>query len=601
MSTPSSWKRTVSCGGLRPEDEGRTVTLNGWVANRRDHGQLFFLDLRDRYGVTQVTLDPENEGFRPEDLALAQDLGAEDVVAVTGRVVRRAPELINPNRATGAIEVLPTRMERLSSSLVPPFVIEDKSDTSIELRLQYRYLDLRRRPMLEALEVRSRFVHALRDWLVGQDFVEVETPILTKATPEGARDYLVPSRVHKGSFYALPQSPQVFKQILMVAGVDRYFQIARCFRDEDLRADRQPEFTQLDLEMSFVEEEDVLQAVEGCVAHAFREVLGHEVPTPFERIPFAEAMERWGVDKPDLRFGMELVDVGEVVRGCGFQVFDGALERGGIVKAIRVEEGASLSRKDIDGLTDFVKEQGAKGLAWLKVADGELTGPVAKFFDAARGNALLAATGAEAGDLLLFGADERKVVLRALGQLRNRLARDLDRIEPGVFRFCWVTAFPLFEQGDDGSWQSSHHPFTAPLDWDADFEADPGSVASRAYDLVLNGWELGSGSIRIHRRDVQERLFAFLGLGRDEVEAKFGHLVGALQYGAPPHGGFAVGIDRIVAMALGLTSIRDVIAFPKTASATCLMTDAPSEVDPAQLAELAIRVEMPATGTRGEG
>ena len=590
-STQHGWKRTHSCGELRPEDAGQIVTLNGWVAKRRDHGNLFFVDLRDRYGITQITIDPENEGFEPWMLEMAGGLGAEDVLSVTGKVILRTADLINPNRATGAVEIYPVHMEILSRSETPPFIVEDDSDTSTEIKLKYRYLDLRRRPILEGLELRSRFTHALRDSLIQQDFIEVETPILTKATPEGARDYLVPSRVHHGKFYALPQSPQVFKQILMVGGIDKYFQIARCFRDEDLRADRQPEFTQLDMEMSFVDEEDVFEVMEKIVTDAFRETLGHEIPTPFRRIPYAEAMARYGSDKPDLRFGMELVDVGELASKTGFKVFTSALENGGCVKALCVVGGGSLSRKQIDGYTDYVKEFGAKGLAWLKVGEAGLSGPVAKFFPDEEGLQLARHVGAEAGDLLLFGADRSAVVHRSLGELRVRLAQDFDLLDSKDFRFCWITEFPLFDWSEERQrWEPSHHPFTAPADWDAEFEKDPGSQTSRAYDLVLNGWELGSGSIRIHRQDVQNRLFAFLGLEEPEIQAKFGHLVQALQYGAPPHGGFAIGIDRIVALALGQNHIRDIIAFPKTATATCLMTEAPSSVPVEQLDELDITI-----------
>ncbi len=502
-TTAGSWKRTHSCGELRPEDAGQIVTLNGWVAKRRDHGNLFFVDLRDRYGITQITIDPENDGFQSEMLDLAGSLGAEDVLSVRGKVVLRTADLINPNRATGAIEIFPEHLEILSRSATPPFIVEDDSDTSDEIKLKYRHLDLRRRPILEGLELRSRFTHALRDSLIQQDFTEVETPILTKATPEGARDYLVPSRVHHGKFYALPQSPQVFKQILMVGGLDKYFQVARCFRDEDLRADRQPEFTQLDMEMSFVDEEDVFSVLERIVSHAFQKTLGYEIPTPFRRIPYEEAMNRYGSDKPDLRFGMELQDVGALAAESGFKVFTGALDQGGCVKALCVSKGASLSRKQIDGHTEFVKEYGAKGLAWLKVGEEGLTGPVAKFFPEAAGEQLTNLVGAQAGDLLLFGADTQAIVHRSLGELRNRLAQDFDLVDSKEFRLCWITEFPLFDWSEERQrWEPSHHPFTAPADWDADFEKEPGKQKSRAYDLVMNGWELGSGSIRIHRQDV---------------------------------------------------------------------------------------------------
>ncbi|MAE75765.1 MAG: aspartate--tRNA ligase [Planctomycetes bacterium] len=586
----ASWKRTHTCGELTVGNDGQAVTLCGWVANRRDHGGIFFIDLRDRYGITQVTVDPGFEGTSPELLTTAGNLKAEDVVSVTGTVKNRDAAQINPNRDTGAIEVFARKIEVLAGADTPPFEILDKSDTSVELRMKYRYLDMRRAPVREALELRSRFILALRNSLVRQEFIEVETPILTKATPEGARDYLVPSRVHPDSFYALPQSPQIFKQLCMVAGLDRYFQIARCFRDEDLRADRQPEFTQLDLEMSFVEEDDVVAVMEQAVAAAFKECLNVEVSLPFPRIDYREAMERYGLDKPDLRFGIELIDVAEQAKDSGFKVFTGALEAGGRVKALCVPGAAEWSRKKIDGLADVAQEYGGKGLAWAKVGDGELTGSVAKFFPGEAATALCEQCGAEAGDLLLFAADREAVVHRVLGELRNHVARELGLVDPNVFRFAWVMHFPLFEWSDERQrFEPSHHPFTAPLDWDVDFNEDTGSIQSRAYDMVLNGWELGSGSVRIHRRDVQERLFAYLGLGEEEVQEKFGFLLEAFRYGAPPHAGFAVGLDRLVTLALGKESIRDVIAFPKTTSATCLLTGAPSAVQPEQLAELRIR------------
>ncbi len=593
----SSWKRTHTCGELRGADDGKLVTLCGWVANRRDHGGIFFIDVRDRYGLTQVTVDPERVDAALLDVA--SGLKAEDVVSVRGTAVRRAPEQVNPQRATGEVEVFATEIELLAGAETPPFEILDETDTSIDLRLEYRYLDLRRRPLLEALEFRSKFLLAMRNYLAARQFVEVETPMLSRATPEGARDYLVPSRVHKGAFYALPQSPQIFKQLCMVGGVDRYFQIARCFRDEDLRADRQPEFTQLDLEMSFVEEDEVLEVMEGTVAAAFREVLGVEVELPLPRLAYGDAIERFCLDKPDLRFDLELVDVASVAADCGFQVFTKALEAGGRVKALCVPGGASFSRKKIDWLGSFAQEYGAKGLAWCKVTDDGLSGPVAKFFPDAAGSKLAQVAGATAGDLLVFAADTHAVVHRVLGELRNHVAKDLGLCDPKVFRFAWVVHFPMFEWSEERErWEPCHHPFTAPLDWDVDFTADPGNLASRAYDMVLNGWELGSGSVRIHRRDVQERLFEFLGLPEAEIEDKFGFLLKALRFGAPPHGGFALGIDRIVALALGRSGIRDVIAFPKTTSAACLMSEAPSHVSAEQLDELAIRV-VPQAGTDG--
>jgi aspartyl-tRNA synthetase len=501
--------RSHHCGELRKSDVDTEVILCGWVANRRDHGGIFFVDLRDRYGITQITVDPDHGDVDASRLEEMASLKAEDVIRVRGRVIPRPDSQINPDRLTGEVEVLALELELLRSSATPPIDMIDDCETSVDLRLQYRFLDLRRRPMMDNMVFRSRFSHAIREHLMTRDFVEVETPILTKATPEGARDYLVPSRVHPGEFYALPQSPQIFKQILQVSGVDRYFQIARCFRDEDLRADRQPEFTQLDLEMSFVDEEDVFAVMEGVMQHAFRSAVGVEVSTPFPRMTYDEAMRRYGSDKPDVRFAMELCDVGELVAGCEFKVFTGALESGGQVKGICVEGGGEYSRKQIDALTDFAKEYGAKGLAWAKVDDkGELTGSIARWFGGEAGAPLRDALGAKSGDLLLFAADKSKVVARVLGELRRHIAKERGLLDPTEFAFLWITEFPLFEYSEERDrYEPSHHPFTAPADWDADFTKDQGSIKSRAYDLVLNGWELGSGSIRIHRQDVQDRLF----------------------------------------------------------------------------------------------
>lgn len=593
-SGAASWQRTHTCGALRHGNIGDSVTLCGWVANRRDHGRIFFVDLRDRYGITQITIDPENEGVEDALLALCSDLNAEDVISVHGSVQPRMAGQENKDRATGAIEVHATRIERLSTAEPSPIDLHEDSETAIERRLEYRYLDLRRAPLQKALAFRSRFVLAIRRCLEDLEFIEVETPILTKATPEGARDYLVPSRVHKGKFYALPQSPQIFKQLCMVAGLDRYYQIARCFRDEDLRADRQPEFTQLDMEMSFVEENDVLDVLERAVCAGFKDVMNIELERPFVRIDYRDAMERYGLDKPDLRFGLELVDVAPEVADCGFKVFTGALERGGRVRCLRVPGGAAWTRKVVDGLGTFAQEYGAKGLAWIKVGDdGATSGPASKWFEGEASIALLAKAGAESGDLLLFAADTESVTSRVLGELRNHVAEILGLRDPSTFSFAWVMHFPMFDWSEErGRWEALHHPFTAPRDWDADLKADPGNVESRAYDLVLNGWELGSGSIRIHRRDVQERIFDFLGLSKEEAQEKFGFLLSAFRYGAPPHGGFAMGIDRIVALALGQTSIRDVIAFPKTTAAADLMTRAPSSIAAAQLAELSIESKV---------
>ena len=588
----ASWQRTHTCGQLMLDDVGKTVVLNGWIENRRDHGGVLFLDVRDRYGVTQVVVDQERGNVAPGTLDRASKLGAEFVISVTGAVVEREEGKVNPNRATGAIEVEAHEILILNESETPPFEVLDNAEANEELRMRYRYLDLRRRPMQAAMQHRATFVHAARAYLAEQGFFDIETPFLTKSTPEGARDYLVPSRVHPGHFYALPQSPQIFKQLLMVSGMDRYYQIARCFRDEDLRADRQPEFTQIDLEMSFVEEDDVLSLIEGMMVAGFRAV-GLEATAPFPRLPYDEAIARYGSDKPDLRFGMELIDVSEQAAVTDFKVFTGAVADGGVVNCLCVEGAADkFSRKDIEGLEAFVKEYGAKGLAWTKVTDGEPTGGVAKFLAGEVGAALFAAAGAKPGDLLLFGADRTPVVKRALGELRVRLGTHLELRKPGEFQFAWVTEFPLFVQNEDtGRWDSTHHPFTAPIDWDLeDYGVDTAAIKSRAYDLVLNGWELGSGSVRIHRRDVQERVFDFLGISEEEQRLRFGFMLDAFRYGAPPHGGIALGLDRVVAVSLGLDSIREVIAFPKTTSATDLMCDAPSVVAPEQLADLHVVV-----------
>ncbi|MEQ1893869.1 MAG: aspartate--tRNA ligase [Planctomycetota bacterium] len=576
------WRRTHTCGELRASHVGQTVTLNGWVHARRDHGGIYFVDLRDRYGLTQVVLDGR--------FTEAVKLSGEDVIGVTGKVSARAPANVNKERPTGEIEIFVERLELLSKAKTPPIDITAAELPAIEKRLEYRYLDLRRPPMQQNLLHRARFISAMRKAFEAENFVEVETPVLTKATPEGARDYLVPSRVHPGAFFALPQSPQIFKQLLMVAGLDRYFQVARCFRDEDLRADRQPDFTQLDMEMSFVEEEDVFAVWEKVLYRTFKEALGIELAIPFPRMRHAEAMERYGCDKPDVRFGLELVDAAAWARTSDFKVFTGALEAGGRVLAINAGQ-APFSRKEIEGeLTDAAKAGGAKGLAWWKADAAGGTGSLARFAAGEKAAALMQLLGAQPGDLCLFVADRDSVCKKSLNEVRLFLKNRLKLVDPRHYAFLWVTHFPLFTYDEDAKrWFSEHHPFTAPEDWTmGGANPDLGKLASRSYDLVMNGWELGSGSIRIHRSDVQERVFEVLGIGPEERAAKFGFLLEALSYGAPPHGGFALGLDRSVALTAGLDNIRDVIAFPKTASAADLMCQAPAPVGPEQLAEVHI-------------
>ena len=596
----ASWQRTHTCGDLRSEHVGQTVVLNGWVHARRDHGGIYFLDLRDRYGITQVVMDPA--------LADSVQLSAEYVISVRGTVAPRDESQRNAERPTGEIEVRAESIEVLSTSPTPPIEVAEVAGAAlpaVETRLRWRFLDLRRETMSRNLMHRSRFIHAMRRAFEAEDFVEVETPVLTRATPEGARDYLVPSRVHPAHFYALPQSPQIFKQILMVSGLDRYYQVARCFRDEDLRADRQPEFTQLDMEMSFVEEDDVFAVWERVLALTFRDAMGVELPVPFPRMRWAEAMERFGVDKPDTRFGLELRSVDEWAASSEFRVFRSVVESGGRVLGLVIPSEHALSRKQVTALEGVVKEYGAKGLAWWRPGPDGGAGPLARFVQEESDAAdLMQRLGASEGDTCVFVADGEAVARRALGELRNHLGRTLGLIPEGGARwdFLWVTHFPMFERDPGtGGWRALHHPFTAPEGTapegtalqDRDLAGDPAELTSRAYDLVLNGWELGSGSIRIHRGDVQERVFELLGIGPDEQRRKFGFLLEALAHGAPPHGGFALGLDRIVALTLGLDNIRDVIAFPKTAQAADLMCGAPSPVDPEQLAEVHVRSSSP--------
>jgi len=580
--------RTHTCGELTLTQVGEKVTLNGWVSSRRDHGHLVFVDLRDRYGVTQIVLSGEDEETR----RLAQSLRQEDVIAVAGVVRPRPEDMVNPNLPTGAIEVAADRLEVLNRCEVLPFQLEQAEGAGEELTLKYRYLHLRTPVMQRNLKLRHEAVRATREYLADHEFLEVETPLLIQTTPEGARDYVVPSRVHKGKFYALPQSPQLYKQTLMIAGLDRYYQLARCLRDEDLRADRQPEHTQIDLEMSFVDQEAVFELVEGMMAEIVARTLGREIATPFPRISYDEAMEAYGSDKPDLRFAMELSDVSERAAAGRFQVFSGVVAEGGVVKAVVGQGLASLSRKEIGAIEEIAKKHRAKGLAWLKWTEEGLSGPFARFFEPDDLRGLAEAAGARPGDLVLLVAAPRPVANVALGQVRLELARRLGLREGDSFEFCWVHRFPLFEKDEEsGQWTSMHHMFTMPNEEDLPhLESDPGRVYAQLYDLVCNGMELGSGSIRIHRRDIQERVFAVCGISKEEAERKFGWFLRALQYGAPPHGGIALGLDRIVTMLVGGQSIREVIAFPKTARATNPLDGAPSPISAGQLAELGLEI-----------
>lgn len=587
-------KRTHTCGELRANHIGMTVTLAGWVQNRRDHGGLMFIDLRDRYGITQIVFDLE----RPDVLALAQEVRSEWVLQATGTVEARPPAMINPKLPTGEIELRVTSFRIFSRSAPLPFETDAYAKVGEELRMKYRYLDLRRPQMQRNLYLRHKIVQAIRRVMDEEGFLEIETPILAKSTPEGARDYLVPSRVHWGCYYALPQSPQLFKQILMIGGCDRYYQIARCFRDEDLRADRQPEFTQLDIEMSFVDPEDIFSIVEKCMVAAFRAGIERELVTPFPRISYAEAIARYGTDKPDLRFGLELHDVSDLVRTSEFKVFTSALEEGGIVKAIAAPCGEVFSRKDMDSLIDLAKVYGAKGMAWIKILPTEYQGAPVKFFTPSQIDALRDALGAKPGDMMLFIADRPKVVHAALAAVRNELGKRLNLIPPNEFRFLWVTEFPAFEWNEETRrWDSAHHPFTSihPDDIPRLMSSGLGpdatldQIRSSAYDLVLNGVEIASGSIRIHDAELQRRIFEILGISEKEAEELFGFFVEALRFGTPPHGGIAPGLDRLVAMMLGYDNIREIIAFPKNAKAVDLMTGAPSPVMPIQLKELGIR------------
>ena len=586
----NGWERTHLSTEISEDDIDTQVVVMGWILRRRDHGGVIFVDLRDRRGLVQLVFNPE---YAPKVHERAHALRPEWVLASKGMVRRRPDESLNPEMVTGTIEVFVDELKILNRSDPPPFPLDEETPPTDAVRYHYRYLDLRRIGGVGSnLLIRHKFNRLVREFLNGEDFVDVETPFLTTSTPEGARDYLVPSRVSPGNFYALPQSPQIFKQILMVAGFERYYQIVRCFRDEDLRADRQPEFTQLDMETSFMEEDSLFEIVERLMVLIFQEILGVEVQRPFPRLSYGDAMARYGLDKPDIRFGMELCEVTEIVRETGFGVFRSAVDNGGIVKALRVPHGERLSRKDLDDLRDFASIYGGKGVAYTRIKDGgEWQSPIAKFLSPEERSAINAHADAHPGDVVLFGADSARIVNDVLGNLRNSLAGKLNEIPDDEYRFVWITDFPMFEYDEDEKrFKAMHHPFTSPKEEDLTvLEEDPGSVRARAYDLVLNGTEIGGGSMRIHRSDIQNRVFAALGIGDSEAQEKFGFLLEALRYGAPPHGGIAFGIDRLMAILTGAESIRDVIAFPKTQKATCPLTGAPAPVNPQQLKELGLK------------
>ncbi|TQS74655.1 aspartate--tRNA ligase [Ornithinibacillus gellani] len=580
----------ILSGTIQESHIDQEVLLKGWVQKRRDLGGLIFIDLRDRSGIVQVVFNPDHSA---EALAIAETIRSEYVIEVKGKVVNREAGTINKAMKTGTIEVLASNVVILNKAKNPPFPLQDETDVSEDLRLKYRYMDLRRTPLQETFRLRHQITQAVRNFLNADGYLEMETPILTKSTPEGARDYLVPSRVHPGEFYALPQSPQLFKQLIMMAGFEKYYQIARCFRDEDLRADRQPEFTQIDIETSFMSSEEIMEMAERMMYHVMKEVKSIELPRPFPRMKYDEAMSRYGSDKPDTRFDLELIHVTSILKDAEFKVFKGAIEEGGKVCLLNVKgQAANYSRKDLDKLTEFVKVYGAKGLAWLKYEESELKGPIAKFLSEDEKQGLMDEANVENGDLLLFAADKTSVIYDSLGALRLKLGKELELIDTSEFNFLWVTDWPLLEYNEEEErYFAAHHPFTMPFEEDTDqLLQDPANVRANAYDLVLNGYELGGGSLRIHKKELQDQMFQVLGFTKEQAREQFGFLLDALEYGAPPHGGIALGLDRIVMLLAGRNNLRDTILFPKTASATDLMTEAPSTVDTKQLDELSIQL-----------
>ena len=592
MTEPlGAMRRTHHLKELNAAHVGSEVVLMGWVQRRRDHGGVIFVDLRDRNGITQVVFNPDHNA---EVHAKAHVIRSEFVLAVRGRVEKRPEGMTNPELATGEIEVMADALKILNRAQTPPFMIEDNVEVSENIRLEHRHIDLRRPKIQKNIITRHRATAAIRNFMNENGFLDIETPVLTKSTPEGARDYLVPSRINQGMFYALPQSPQLFKQLLMISGFDRYYQIVRCFRDEDLRADRQPEFTQVDMEMSFVGEEDVMAIAEGMVAAVFKEVKDITLTTPFPRMTYAEAMNRFGLDRPDLRFGLELKDISDIAGASGFKVFADVVKKGGLVKAINAKGCATFTRKEIDDLTDFVAVYRAKGLAWIKVRENDWQSPIAKFFTDEEKEKMRQRLDMAPGDLIFFVADQAKITNDALGNLRNHLGAKLKLTDPDEFNFVWVTHFPMFEYDEtEKRYQALHHPFTSPLESDYDLlETDPLKVNSRAYDMVLNGSEIGGGSIRIHQKDLQIKILKSLGMEKEEYEEKFGFLIAALDSGAPPHGGLAFGLDRLMTILCGGDSIREVIAFPKTQKGACLLTDAPSPASRDQLMELALKIDL---------